>query len=259
MASLAERYNLESYKVKGVTAVLTPLAEGVFGPTRPALLALLGGTGLVLLVACANVAALQIVQLSERASEMALRAALGASRARIARGLLAESLVLGLVGGLLGVAGAAALVPLLVAIAPGDVPRLADAALDREALLVAVALTLLTALATALGPILALERRSLREALAGGSRVTPGGSRLRAGWWRRKWDLRWWCSWAQACCCAASWRCATCRSATTRRACWRWKRGRPKTATRSRSGSGSTWTRSSRGCGHCPASNPPRP
>jgi putative ABC transport system permease protein len=181
MAGLAERYNLEAYKVKGVTAVLTPLAEGVFGPTRPALLALLGGTGLVLLVACANVAALQIVQLSERASEMALRAALGASRAHIARGLLAESLVLGLVGGLLGVAGATAFVPLLVAIAPGDVPRLADAALDREALLVAVTLTLLTALATALGPILAFERRSLREALAGGSRVTPGGSRLRAG------------------------------------------------------------------------------
>jgi putative ABC transport system permease protein len=180
MASFAERYNLETYKVKGVTAVLTPLADGVFGPTRPALLALLGGTGLVLLVACANVAALQIVQLSERSSEMALRAALGASRGRLARGLLAESLVLGLVGGLLGVAGAAAFVPVLVALSPSDVPRLADAALDREALVVAVALTLLTALATALGPILVLERRSLREALAGGSRVAPGGSRLRA-------------------------------------------------------------------------------
>jgi putative ABC transport system permease protein len=179
MASLAERYNLETYKAKGVTAVVTPLAEAVFGPTRPTLLALLAGTALVLIVACANVAALQIVQLSERTSEMALRAALGASRARLSRGLVAESLVLGLLGGATGIAAAAAGVPLLVALSPREVPRLADAALDAPTLLVTLGLTLAAAGLTSLGPILALERASLRDALSGSARVAPGGSRLR--------------------------------------------------------------------------------
>ena len=98
--------------------MVTPLAEAVLGPTREALLALLGGVGLVLLVACANVAALQLVQVDERSSEMALRLALGASPARLGGGLLAESLVLGVLGGGLGVLGALAGVPLLVALSP---------------------------------------------------------------------------------------------------------------------------------------------
>src|SRR5262245_49960241 len=114
MAAHASSYNREKYQAPGVTAVVTPLAEAVLGPTRQVLLALLGGVGLVLLVACANVAALQLVQVDERAPELALRLALGASPARLGRALLAESLVLGLVGGALGLAGAIAAIPLLV-------------------------------------------------------------------------------------------------------------------------------------------------
>jgi putative ABC transport system permease protein len=171
MAALVSSYDLEKYQAHGMTAVLTPLAEGVFGPTRPVLLALLGGVGLVLLVACANVAALQVVQVAERAPEMALRTALGASGAQLGRGVAAESLWLGLLGGGLGVLGALAGVPLLVALSPREVPRLADAAVNAPALGFALMVTLLTTTLTALAPILAVRQRSLREALQGGSRT----------------------------------------------------------------------------------------
>jgi putative ABC transport system permease protein len=180
MTAFASSYNRETYQEPGITAVVTPLAEAVFGPTRPTLLALLGGVGLVLLVACANVAALQLVQVDERSAEMALRLALGASPARLGRGLLAESLVLGGLGGGLGVVGALAGVPLLVALSPREVPRLREAALDTTTLAFALVVTLAAAAATALAPIVAGRHRSLREALQGGTRsVAAGGSRMR--------------------------------------------------------------------------------
>jgi putative ABC transport system permease protein len=182
MAAHASEYNREKYQAPGVTAVVTPLAEAVLGPTRTALLALLGGVVLVLVVACANVAALQVVQADERSAETALRLALGASGAHVARSLLAESLLLGLLGGGLGVLGALAGVPLLVALSPREVPRLAEARLDATTLVVALGLTLAASAATALAPILAVGRSSLKDALAGGSRsLAAGGSRLRAG------------------------------------------------------------------------------
>ena len=181
MAAHASSYNRERYQAPGVTAVVTPLAEAVFGSTRPTLLALLGGVGLVLLVACANVAALQLVHADERAGERALRQALGASSGRLARGLLAESLVLGALGGGLGVLGALLGVPLLVALSPREVPRLGEAAVDATTLAVALGLTLLAASATALAPILAGGRRSLRDVLQGGSpRLAKGSSRTRS-------------------------------------------------------------------------------
>jgi len=181
MAALATAYNRETYQAEGITAVLTPLAEAVFGPTRPALLALLAGAGLVLLVACANVAALLLVQVSERAPELALRTALGASQGQLAGGVVAESLALGLVGGGLGALGAFAGVPLLVALSPREVPRLGDAAVNAPALAFALAATLLTAATTAVAPVLAVRFRSFRAALHGGSRTLASGrSRLRA-------------------------------------------------------------------------------
>jgi len=179
MAALAMRYNLEKYQAPGVTAVVTPLAEAVLGPTRPTLLALLGGVGLVLLVACANVAALQVVRVEERATEIAVRLALGATPSRVVRGVVVESVVLGLLGGGLGVVVAFAAVPLLKALSPAQVPRLDEAALDGAALAWALGLTLATVAATALAPSLAARRRSPREALPGGGRVAPGSSRLR--------------------------------------------------------------------------------
>jgi putative ABC transport system permease protein len=180
MRALATRYNLEKFKAPAVTAVVTPLAEVVLGPARPTLLALLAGTGLVLLVACANVAALQVIQVEERAPEMAVRAALGASGARLVRGLLAESLVLGVLGGGLGVVAALAGIPALVALSPAGVPRLEETTLDGTALAFALVVTLLTVAATALAPALAFRGRSIHEGLLGGPRtLASGGSRLR--------------------------------------------------------------------------------
>ena len=181
MAAFSSSYNREKYQAPGITAVVTPLADAVLGPTREALQALLGGVALVLLVACANVAALQLVQVDERSSEMALRLALGASPARLGGGLLAESLVLGVLGGGLGVVGALAGVPLLVALSPREVPRLGEAALDTTTLAFALVVTLAAAAVTALAPIVTGRHRSLREALQGGARsVAAGGSRMRA-------------------------------------------------------------------------------
>ena len=181
MAAYVSSYNREKYQEGGITSVVTPLAEAVFGSTRPTLLALLGGVGLVLLVACANVAALQLVQVDERAAELALRLALGASTGRLARGLLAESLVIGALGGGLGVLGALAGVPLLIAVSPREVPRLGEATVDGTTLAFALGLTALAASATALAPILAGGRRSLRDVLQGGSpRLAKGSSRARS-------------------------------------------------------------------------------
>jgi putative ABC transport system permease protein len=181
MSALVEAYDREHFQAEGLTAVLTPLAEAVLGPTRPALLSLLGAMGLVLLVACANVAGLQLVQLAERGREMAVRLTLGASPGRLARALFAESLVLSLVAGAVGVLVAVAAVPLLVALAPADVPRLREASVDGWTLAFAVASTMVSATLCGLAPMLAVRRRGLTRALADVSRtVTAGGGRLRS-------------------------------------------------------------------------------
>lgn len=173
-------YNREHYQLEGVSAVVTPLDHAVLGPTRPALLALLGAVVLVVLVACANVAGLQLVQLGERSREMAVRLALGASPGRLARSLLAESLVLCAVAGALGLLVARAGVPLLVALAPGEVPRLVEASVDARTLLFAVSMSLLSAGLCGLAPILAVRTRGLSGALQGMSRgIVSGHGRLR--------------------------------------------------------------------------------
>jgi putative ABC transport system permease protein len=181
MSAFVEAYDREHFQAEGYGAVLTPLAEAVLGPTRPALLALLGAVGLVLLVACANVAGLQLVELAERGREMAVRLSLGASPRGLARALLAESLVLSGVAGLAGVLLAKAALPLLVTLAPRDVPRLHEASVDARTLGFAALVTVLSATLCGLAPMLAVRRRGLQQALRDVSRsVTSGRGRLRA-------------------------------------------------------------------------------
>ena len=123
----------------GLSAVVEPLSARLVKSVRPTLLVLLGAVGILLLIACLNVASLLIARGSGRRHELAVRAALGGRRIRLATQLLVESSLLSLAGGTIGVALAAGLLRALVAVAPEGTPRLDEVSLDSTALLFALA------------------------------------------------------------------------------------------------------------------------
>ena len=158
--------------------VLTPLLEQMVGEYRPALLALTAATVLVLLIACINVAGLLLARGVARQRALAVCAALGAGRWRLVRQLLTESVMLGVGGGVLGLAAAAVVLRAVPALVPGDVARLDEVGVDGVAVAFTLGLSIAAGLLFGTAPALQWSRLDLVRTLNEGSAQSPGGFRL---------------------------------------------------------------------------------
>ncbi len=165
---------------RGWEAVVVPLHDQAVAPVRATMLLLFGGVGMVLLIACLNVANLLLARGVSRHRELGLRAALGAGRARLVQQGVVESLVLSLLGAAAGLLLARWITPVLVSWAPPNTPRLQEIATDWRVVIFATVVSLLCGLAVGLVPALAASRASVRDAAGESGRgATDGRRRLR--------------------------------------------------------------------------------
>ena len=174
-------YSLKMFEDARMGPNLRTLKQDVVGDVGEILWVLMGGIGLVLLIACANVANLLLVRAQGRQQELAIRAALGATPWRIAAELLFENLVLALLGGVLGLALAYAAIRLLIAIAPSDLPRLQEIGIDGHTLLFSLAASLVAPLLFGSVPVLKYAGKRLGTGLReGGRSMSEGRERHRS-------------------------------------------------------------------------------
>jgi putative ABC transport system permease protein len=161
--------------------IVTPLSETVVGKVRSSLLVLLGAVGLVLLVACANVANLTLARAAARRKEVAIRAALGAGRSRLIRQFLTESVLLALGGGLVGLAVAAWGGGLLVKLAAAQIPRYWEIGLDWRVFTFLLLVCVVTGIGFGLAPAVTASRADVNHSLKESSVAGKGKGRLRDG------------------------------------------------------------------------------
>ena len=175
--SLAQQYSEDRYKL-GVS--ISPLLDDAVADVRSVLILLLAAVGVVLLIACANVAGLLLARANARRPEVALRTALGASRIRVIRQLLVESLLLAVAGGTLGILASFALLRLGLHLVPADLPRMYNIVIDARVLAFAVLLSAITALIFGLLPAWKMSRSDPSTALREcGINLTSGRHRNR--------------------------------------------------------------------------------
>jgi len=160
----------------GIGISLIPTQEQTVKEIRPALLVLLGAVAFMLLIACANIANLLLVRAASRQKEIAIRTALGASRLRVLRLLLAESLMLSLAGGLLGLLLAFWGTDALMALTPDNIPRLNEVGVDARVFGFTLAVSLITGIFFGLIPAIHASKPDLNEALKEGSRGAMGST-----------------------------------------------------------------------------------
>jgi putative ABC transport system permease protein len=162
-AALERQYPNEN---TGHSVNVFPLYDEIMGQVRPALLLLLGAAGLVLLIACANIANLSVVRATQRRREISIRTALGAGGGRVVRQLLTESVLLSFTGGLAGLLLAYGAVHAVARANPGKIPRLESAQIDWRVLLFTLAISLATGIVFGLAPALYAARARLSDALS---------------------------------------------------------------------------------------------
>lgn len=184
LSVIAQRIEQEHNQSHAGTGIkLVPLQEEVVGDVKPILLVLLGAVGFVLLISCANVASLLLTRSLSRQKEVAIRAALGASRWRVVRQMLTESVLLSLVGGVAGLLIAYWAVDALVAALPESqlnaLPFLKSLSIDTRILGFSFGLSLLTGILFGLAPAMQSSRLQLNEVLKEGGRSTGGRAKQR--------------------------------------------------------------------------------